>query len=259
MKRIVLFFIFFGSWMCMGQSKDTVFILHYHSNKKIATKEVKLSNDQLWGYAKAFDQQGKEIYLMHTRRVAGHATVDFSYYASGAVRQAHFTSHPDGGIQWSDITHRFDENGKITEVIDNSSDDFGHYRVRIDSPYQLDTIKYPVSPPVVVPSKKQEVIRCAEIYSTEVYLINATGKTRKYKALQLKSSFDELQQKGEIAKNDTVKIGSYHEAQIFTHPKERLKLEVIGKKKDVFQFFWEEPKQEGNNKRTYYLVAVKRF
>jgi hypothetical protein len=81
----------------------------------------------------------------------------------------------------------------------------------------------------------------------------------KFKALQLKSSFDELQQKGEIAKNDTVKIGSYHEPQIFTHPKERLKLEVFGKKKDVFQFFWEEPKQEGISNRKYYLVAIKRF
>lgn len=258
MKRIVLFFVVFGSWMCMGQPKDTVFILHYHSNKKIATKEVKLSNDQVWGYAKAFDQQGKEIYLMHTRRVAGHATVDFSYYPSGAVRQAHFTSHPDGGIQWSDITHRFDENGKITEVIDNSSDDFGHYRVRIDSPYQLDTIKPPVSPPVVVPSKKQEVIRCAEIYSTEVYLINATGKTRKYKASSIGAPLDEEKLEGEIIANDTIKLGSYIEAQLFTHPKERLKVEMAGRKNDVFQFFWEEPKQESKSNRRYYLIAVKR-
>ena len=93
---------------------------------------------------------------------------------------------------------------------------------------------------------KQDVIVCAEFYTTTIYLINVTGKSRNFKALQLKASFDELQQKREIAKNDTVKIGSYHEPQIFTHPKERLKLEVFGKKKDVFQFFWEEPKQEGD-------------
>jgi hypothetical protein len=80
---------------------------------------------------------------------------------------------------------------------------------------------------------------------------------RKFKALQLNVSFDELQQKGEIATNDTIKIGSYHEAQLFTQPKERLIVEMFGKKKDVFQFFWEEPKQEGISKRTYYLVAVK--
>jgi hypothetical protein len=173
MKRIVLFFVFIGSWMCMGQSKDTVFILHYHSNKKRATKEVKLSNDQVLGYAKAFDQQGKVIYLMHTRRVAGHATVDFSYYPSGAVRQAHFTSHPDGGIQWSDITHRFDETGNITEVIDTSSDDYGQHRLPIDPKILNDTLNTVIAP------NKQDVIVCAEFYTTTIYLINVTGKPRK--------------------------------------------------------------------------------
>ena len=237
MKLILFWLAINCSWLCFGHSKDTVFILHYHQNKKIATKEVKLSNDQLWGYAKAFDQQGKEIYFMHTRSVAGHATVDFSYYPRGAVRQAHFTFYPDGGIQWSDITHRFDENGNSTEVIDTSAEDFGHYRVRIDSPYQLDTIKHLVSPPVVVPSKKQEVIRCAEIYSTEVYLINATGKTRKYKASSVGVPLNEEKLEGEIIANDTIKLGSYIEAQLFTHPKERLQVEMAGRKNDVFQFF----------------------
>ena len=258
--KLLLFLIASScSWLCLSQTKDTVFIIRYHQNKKIATKQVKLSNEQNWGYAKAFDQQGKEIYMMHTRNVAGHASVEFSYYPSGAVKQAHFTSHPDGGIQWSDITHRFDETGKITEVIDTSSDDYGHHRLTINPKFLHDTVNTVNSPTVVVPPQKQEAITCAEIYTTTIYLINATGKPRKFKALQLNAPIDELKQGGEIATNDTLKIGSYLEAQLFTHPKERLKLEVFGKKKDVFQFFWEEPKQEGTSKRTYYLVAVKRF
>jgi hypothetical protein len=257
--KLFLFLIAIScSWLCFGQTKDTIFIIRYHQNKKIATKQVKLFNEQNWGYAKAFDQQGKEIYMMHTRNVAGHASVEFSYYPSGAVKQAHFTSHPDGGIQWSDITHRFDETGKITEVIDTSSDDYGHHRLTINPKFLHDTLNTVNSPTVIVPSQKQEVITCAEIYTTTSYLINATGKPRKVKALQLNASFDELQQKGQIATNDTVKIGSYHEAQLFTHPKEHLKLEVLGKKKDVFQFFWEEPKQEGISNRKYYLIALKR-
>jgi hypothetical protein len=257
--KLLLFLIASScSWLCLSQTKDTVFIIRYHQNKKIATKQVKLSNEQNWGYAKAFDQQGKEIYFMHTRSVAGHATVEFIYYPSGAVKQAHFTSHPDGGIQWSDIMHRFDETGKITEVIDTSSDDYGHHRLTINPKILYDTLNTLRSPTVVLPPKKQEVMACAEIYTTTIYLINVTGKSRNFKALQLKSSFDELQQKGEIAKNDTVKIGSYHEPQIFTHPKECLKLEFLGKKKDVFQFFWEEPKQDGISNRKYYLIALKR-
>jgi len=258
MKLLLFWFTINCSWLCLSQSKDTIFIIRYHQNKKIATKEVKLSNEQNWGYAKAFDQQGNEIYIMHTRNVAGHASVEVIYYPSGAVKQAHFTSHPDGGIQWSDIIHRFDETGKITEVIDTSSDDFGHPRLTINPKFLHDTLTTIVSPTVLVPPKKQEAIACAEIYTTSIYLINATGKFRKFKALQLNAPIDELQQKGEIAKNDTVKIGSYLEAQLFTHPKERIKLEVFGKNKDGFQFFWEEPKQEGKSKRSYYLVAVKR-
>lgn len=257
MKLLLFWFTISCSWLCLSHSKDTVFIIRYHQNKKISTKQVKLSNEQLWGYAKAFDQQGKEIYIMHTRNVAGHAYVEFRYYPSGAVQQAHFTSHPDGGIQWSDIMHRFDETGKITEVIDTSSDDYGHHRLTINPKILYDTLNTFRSPTVVLAPKKQEVMACAEIYTTTIYLINATGKPRKFKASQINASFDELQQKGEIAKNDTLKIGSYHEAQLFTQPKERLIVVMFGKKKDVFQFFWEEPKQEGKSKRTYYVVAVK--
>jgi len=85
MKLLLFWFTINCSWLCLSQSKDTIFIIRYHQNKKIATKEVKLSNEQNWGYAKAFDQQGNEIYIMHTRNVAGHASVEFIYYPSGAV------------------------------------------------------------------------------------------------------------------------------------------------------------------------------
>jgi len=57
--KLLLFLIASScSWLCLSQTKDTVFIIRYHQNQKIATKQVKLSNEQNWGYAKAFDQQG---------------------------------------------------------------------------------------------------------------------------------------------------------------------------------------------------------
>ena len=110
----------------------------------------------------------------------------------------------------------------------------------------------------VVPPKKQEVVACAEIYSTEFYLINATGKKRSVIARLLNAPIEGFQKQWTVASNDTVKLGSYIEAQLFTHPKERISLETEGRKSEKFQLFWEEPKQEGKSKRLYFIVAVKR-
>jgi len=250
----------FLTFISFSQKKDTSFIIRFHSNKKISTKEVKLTNELNWGYAKAFDRNGKEIYHRQIRNIAGHSSVNFEYYPSGAVQKAHFTGHPDGGIQWDDVTHYFDENGTVTQVIDNSSDEYGHYKLRIDPSLYSDTISKPYIAPSTVKEtpKKQEVVACAEIYSTEFYLINATGKKRNVVARLLNAPIEGFQKEVSVANNDTIKLGNYIEAQIFTHPKERISLEIKGRKSEKFQHFWEEPKQEGKSKRIYYLVAIKR-
>ncbi len=260
MKFLLIIASIFLTLHIFGQKKDTTFTIRYHSNKKISTKQVNLTNDLYWGYAKAYDRNGKEIYSMGTRSVGGHGSVNFTYYPSGAVSKAHYTSHPDGGIQWSDITHYFDESGKVTQVIDNSSDDFGRYKLHIDPTFLQDTVKKPyiVPSPVKERPTQPEVMRCAEIYSTEFYLINATGKKRSVIARLLNAPIEGFQKQLTVAANDTVKIGSYIEAQLFTHPKERISLEIEGRKSEKFQLFWEEPKQEGKSKRLYYMVAVKR-
>ena len=253
-----IFFILL-SFFSLTQKKDTSFTIRYHSNKKISTKEVKLTNDLNWGYAKAFDRNGKEIYNRQIRNIAGHSSVNFEYYPSGAVQKAHFTGHPDGGIQWDDVAYYFDENGIITQVIDNSSDEYGHYKLRIDPSLYSDTISKPHMAPITFKEtpKKQEVVACAEIYSTEFYLINATGKKRTVIARLLNAPIDGFQKEVSVAKNDTIKLGNYKEAQLFTHPKERVSVEIKGRKTDKFQLFWEEPKQGEKSKRVYYLVAVK--
>jgi hypothetical protein len=253
-----IFFIFL-SFFSLTQKKDTSFTIRYHSNKKISTKEVKLTNDLNWGYVKAFDRNGKEIYHRQIRNIAGHSSVNFEYYPSGAVQKAHFTGHPDGGIQWDDVVYYFDETGVITQVVDNSSDEYGHYKLRIDTSLYSDTISKPYIAPITVKDtpKKQEVVACAEIYSTEFYLINATGKKRTIIARLLNAPIDGFQKEVSVAKNDTIKLGNYKEAQLFTHPKERVSVEIKGRKSEKFQLFWEETKQEGKSKRVYYLVAVR--
>lgn len=127
--NVMLLLCLYTPFWGYAQKSDTLFVLKYHSNRQLSTKEVVLNNEQVWGYAKAFDVTGKLIYSMQTRSVAGHASVSFSYFPNGAVRMAHFTSHPDGGIQWGDIKHFFDEKGNIIRIENYSSDMYGNYRV----------------------------------------------------------------------------------------------------------------------------------
>lgn len=260
MNLLLSIFLIIFSLSSIAQKKDTTFTIRYHSNKKISTKQVNLRNELYQGYAKAFDKNGKEIYSRQIRNIAGHSSVVFSYYASGAVQKANFTGHPDGGIQWDDVTHYFDENGKVTQIIDNSSDEYGHYKIRIDPVYFSDTISKPYIVPTTVKElpKKKEVVACAEIYSTEFYLINVTGKKRTIIARLLNATIDGFEKQVVVSRNDTVKLGSYIEAELFTHPKERVTLEIKGKKSDKFQLFWEDPKVLGKSKRVYYVIAVKR-
>jgi hypothetical protein len=259
MKLHVSIFFILLSFFSFTQKKDTSFTIRYHSNKKISTKEVKLTNDLNWGYVKAFDRNGKEIYHRQIRNIAGHSSVNFEYYPSGAVQKAHFTGHPDGGIQWDDVAHYFDENGIVTQVVDNSSDEYGHYKLRIDPSLYSDTMSKPnlVTKTVKETPKKQEVVACAEIYATEFYLINATGKKQNVTARLINAPIEGFQKEVSVAKNDTIKLGNYIEAQLFTHPKERVSVEINGRKTHKFRLFWEEPKQEGKSKRTYYVIAVK--
>jgi hypothetical protein len=156
----------------------------------------------------------KEIYHRQIRNIAGHSSVNFEYYPSGAVQKAHFTGHPDGGIQWDDVAHYFDENGIVTQVVDNSSDEYGHYKLRIDPSLYLDTISKPnlVTKTVKETPKKQEVVACAEIYATEFYLINATGKKQNVTARLINTPLEGFQKEVSVAKNDTIKLGNYIEA-----------------------------------------------
>lgn len=89
-------------------------------------------------------------------------------------------------------------------------------------------------------------------------MVNVTGKKRNVIARLLNAPIEGFQKEIYIAKNDTIKIGNYIEAQLYTHPKERVFFEIKGGKSEKFQLLWEEPKQDGKNKRVYYIVAVKR-
>jgi hypothetical protein len=228
--------------------KDTLFDIHYHKNGKISTKSVIFQDEIIWGYAKAFNKKGDEIYSMGTRRCAGNASVDFSYYEDGSVSKAHATSHPDGGIQWGDLTHYFDQEGNITNIEDRSSDMYGHPQLQIT----YDPVFEYKENPVI-----QEVVQCAEIYESEFYLINLSGKPFTI-SISNKGGLDDKKINTIITRRDTVLMNSYIEAQIFTHPKDFLDIKFLNKsqKKPInINSIWGEAVQVSRTKRAYYLVV----
>lgn len=114
---ISFIFFIFAAW---GQ-QDT--ILHHHKFQNGKTSTIVVLKENREGYAKAYNFQGKEIYHSDVRRFAGHASVTFKHNDNGIVKEAYYSSHPDGGIQWYRSWTTFDDQGnKIGERVDNWDD-----------------------------------------------------------------------------------------------------------------------------------------
>ena len=116
-----------------AKANDTVidgkeYIATYFKTGEISTLQYKLygNQDALEGPCIAYDITGKEIYRQNARRWGGYGNVKFSYYENGAVNSAHYTSHPDGGIQRTDITTYFDKEGTVTKTVDLSTEGRGY-------------------------------------------------------------------------------------------------------------------------------------
>jgi hypothetical protein len=159
-------------------------ILHHHKFPNGRTSTIIVLKDNREGYAKAFDFEGKEIYNSYIRRFGGHASVTFKHHPNGMVKEAHYSSHPDGGIQWYNTYTSFDEYGnKLSERNYNWDD-----KVTIPHHFKPDSLllRPPATPhvsPVVQPPikhepivhpqlPKKEVVRCAAIHKNTTLFVN---------------------------------------------------------------------------------------
>ena len=130
MKFLLLIF----GLMIVASSKanDTIidgkeYIATYFKTGELSALRIKLygGQDVLEGPCIAYDIEGNEVYRQNARRWGGYGNVKFSYYENGGVKTAHYTSHPDGGIQRTDITTYFDAMGNVIKVLDLSTDGKG--------------------------------------------------------------------------------------------------------------------------------------
>lgn len=158
---------------------DTLHI-HYFPGGSVSTISY-IDETKLTGKARAYNLEGQVIYEVETRRMAGSAGVNFTHHKNGMVHRAHFSSHPDGGIQWMRKYTVFNDRGeKISEKKEV------HDPMR-RSPY---VVPGPDSPPgkkkqperrretetkKPTPSpRKKEVMHCAGIHQNYLTVINHT-------------------------------------------------------------------------------------
>jgi hypothetical protein len=250
--RLFLFFILFPLFVISQKSKsDSTFEYKYFKNGKISTKRLQLSDKIHFGYLKAYKVDGTEIYSMSTRNVGGHGSVDVEYYPSGAIKKAHATSQPDGGIQYGDITHYFDEIGNVTSIVDLSDDGPGR---------MITTPTFRQVDPVVAPKteKKQEVVQCATIYSSEIFIVNLTRKPQKIISKKTPPNGIGFKEKTLIDPGDTVLLGGYYEAQLFTPASTvfNAEVELLKNRSNTFHFVWDNFIQTTPALRKHYLLLI---
>ena len=175
MFKFIYFLPFIFIHQCtFAQKMDTLEVVRF-KNGKIST--LKLSNERE-GIAKAFNLKGETIYQSGTRRFAGHASVEFKHYPSGAIKQANYSSAPDGGIQWYKTETFFDENGNITHVNDLSYDRLMRPSYIIPTTGPNTEMEKTIREQVKETEKQQqkEVAICANIHQNKIIIFNHTKK-----------------------------------------------------------------------------------
>jgi hypothetical protein len=222
----------------------------YFQNKKVSTK-VCYDKDNRWGRASAYDRTGKEIYSKEVRRVAGHASVLFSYYPDGAVSVAEYSSAPDAGIQWYRSTTWFSQDGKITREESHSNDDLERVSVPVEFRKQDEQKVVQQTPPPA-----QNPAACAVIYETVLMVINRSGGNcvAKAKGRTPNDLGNELQ----MAPGDTMKWGSYILAQQFDNPLDHFELSARRGKVSLRVLpLMHLMRQESQSKRVYFFEVRK--
>ncbi len=227
---------------------------HYFSgSRKISTSEC-FDDAGRWGKAIAYDRNSKVIYEQELRRVAGHSYVVFKYYPDGAVQSAHWSSAPDGGIQWYKANIAFSPDGAVISETEDSYDRMVTMPAilkEMPEKQKKDTLR----------QQKQETAECAVIYSSEFWVKNFAPYPVVVTARR-KSSVKETYILS-LHEGETQKGGHMILAQYFDDPSKYYDFEVVpaqpGKKQRLIVLPSDERKPEQYNKETRrYFYEVRR-
>lgn len=162
MKTISLFFLINCYSILLASKMDTLHI-HYFKNGKLSTI---ITSDYRSGMAIAYTIKGDTIYKREVRSYAGHASVNFTHYPSGAVKNAAYSSAPDAGIQWYKDKTLFSEEGSIIDVMEDSYPRRLDHIIRVNPKTIIDTLPKQQNPPANKP------IICNTIHENFVKIYN---------------------------------------------------------------------------------------
>lgn len=185
MKAIRIILILIGTWatlLAQGTEKtlekpDGQHTYHYFAGTIAISTEIFWNRETGKGLATAFNRAGKEIYRQELSIRNLIQSVRFKYYGDGALEWAHYTWHPDAGIQRGGSTTYFDPEGNVTRVVEDvdptrpltapGRPSTKHF---LENPSDPTPRVQPQQPPV------REVEQPKVIYHTEYFVVNNARK-----------------------------------------------------------------------------------
>ncbi|MBS1567901.1 MAG: hypothetical protein JST45_00525 [Bacteroidetes bacterium] len=180
--------------------------LHWFTTGELSTKAW-TDADNRWGHSWAYDRKGQVIFDRQTRRIGGHASVDYRYHPNGGISRADYSTMPDGGIQWYESTTTFDEDGKQTGFSERGLDNDGPMRPHVT---------VPADPPSPVPAYKQEEVHEQRLFTNEYFVVARKNCRVQLRPKQPGPAAENID--ATLLKGDTLRGGTYSMGERFDPP-----------------------------------------
>lgn len=218
-------------------------VLHYFTTGQISTKAW-MDADDRWGHSWAYNRQGKVIFDRQTRRIGGHASVDFRYHPNGAVSRADYSTMPDGGIQWYKSTTTFDTEGVQTGFSEQGRDNQGPLHPGIVKPER--TVPKPAAP--------TRTVREQRLFTNEYFVV-----ARKNCRVQLRPKQPSPAAKNldaTLLKGDTLRGGTYSLGERFDPPLGQVGITATNRRgKPKYKVLRVDSVQVNAEHRRWYLIV----
>ena len=226
-------------------------VLHYFTTGQLSTKEW-MDTDGRWGRSWAFTREGHELINYQTRKIGGHASVDFSYHANGAVSKAEVSDAPDGGIQWHRSTTTFDADGNKTGFTEQGQGN--------DGPIPGLNVRTTQKPGEPIPYP-QEVVREQQLFVNEVFAVNATKWACVLKVEAKQASPAMPTGSFTLQPGDSIRVGTYSMGETFDAPDKHVTLTAQrpngkGRKRSPMEVLFLQQQQISKEHRSYYFYVL---
>lgn len=218
-------------------------VLHYFTTGQLSSKAW-MDTDNRWGHSWAYTKQGKVIFDRQTRRIGGHASVDFRYHPNGAVSRADYSTMPDGGIQWYKSTTTFDTVGGQAGFSEQGWDNEGPLHPGIVKPER--TVPKPASP--------TKTVREQHLFTNEYFVV-----ARKNCRVQLRPKQTSPAAKNvdaTLLKGDTLRGGMYSLGERFDPPLGQVDIKATNRRgKPKYKVLRTDSVQVSAEHRRWYMIV----